>query len=98
MDDLRAAKPTVLLALTFARADAAQGRRLRALVGDPDLDDAAAMEIAGIIRASGALAATEALIDERAMAAGTALAGLAVSAEVRSELAGLADRALARTR
>jgi geranylgeranyl diphosphate synthase type I len=98
MDDLRAAKPTVLLALTFARADAAQGRTLRALVGDPGLDEAAAAQIADIIRASGALAATEALIEERAGAASAALADLPVPEDVRSELASLADRAVVRTR
>jgi len=98
LDDLRAAKPTVLLALTFARADVRQARTLRALVGDPGLDETGAGQIAEIIRASGALAATEVLIEEQAAAAAQALAAAPMPDDVRAELASLAHQAVTRTR
>ena len=50
LDDLRAAKPTVLLAATFARADAGQTAALRGLVGHPGLDEAGAARVLDIMR------------------------------------------------
>ena len=98
LDDLRAAKPTVLLALTFARADVRQARALRTLVGDPQLDEAGATQVADIIARTGALAATEALIAARAAEAARALAMAPIAAEVRAELGQLASRAVVRER
>ena len=55
----------MLLAATFARAGADQAAVLRRLVGDPDLDDAGAGEVLAVMRATGALAMTEGLIERR---------------------------------
>ncbi|MGW5671703.1 polyprenyl synthetase family protein, partial [Micromonospora sp. NPDC003776] len=66
LDDLREGKATVLLALARAAAGPARAARLRALVGDPGLDQAGAAEVRGIIEATGARAAVERMIRERA--------------------------------
>lgn len=98
LDDLREGKPTVLIALALERAGAAQATRLRAQYGRPDLDSAGADELRQLIRASGAVAAVEAMIEERA---GRALAGLAqapMDGETRAALAALIKSALYRDR
>jgi geranylgeranyl diphosphate synthase type I len=64
-DDLREGKRTVLLAMTMARAAAAERDRLRAQVGRPDLSAPEVAEIQEVMRATGALEAHEALIEER---------------------------------
>ncbi len=74
-DDLREGKPTALLAMARARADADEAAIL-AMVGRADLS---ADDIAGVrdvLRATGAADATEALIGELADEAGAALDAL----------------------
>jgi geranylgeranyl diphosphate synthase type I len=97
LDDLRAAKPTVLLAATFARAGKDQAAMLRLLVGDPDLDDAGAGQVLAVMRATGALAMTEGLIERRWRRAMRALDAAPVDPAVRAELAALAAKAVRRS-
>jgi geranylgeranyl diphosphate synthase type I len=97
MDDLRQGKPTVLIALTFARACGAQLNELQRLLGRPDLDAAGAAAIREIIVASGALAATEERIDQSRQAAMQALAAVPIDTTTRAALAELAQHAVARS-
>ncbi|MEU7139831.1 polyprenyl synthetase family protein [Nocardia sp. NPDC046473] len=53
-DDLRDGKHSALIAIAFARADAAQAAQLRALLGNPELDEKAAAHCRAIIAATGA--------------------------------------------
>ncbi|HEX6872854.1 MAG TPA: polyprenyl synthetase family protein [Micromonosporaceae bacterium] len=96
LDDLREGKPTVLMAMTFARADANQLHRLRSLVGNPDLDSDGAAVVAEIVTATGALAETEALITRRAAVALDTLARAPIEAGAREGLRDLARRAVDR--
>jgi geranylgeranyl diphosphate synthase type I len=98
LDDLREGKPTVMMALARQAADRAQAARLRALVGDPDLDAAGAAEIRRIIVDTGALDRTERMIRARADAARAALATAPVPPETRLALADLAAAAVDRGR
>jgi geranylgeranyl diphosphate synthase, type I len=65
LDDLREAKPTVLLAIARERANACERARLNALVGDPSLDQDGAAEARWILTVTGARAAVERMIAER---------------------------------
>ncbi|MCW3838901.1 polyprenyl synthetase family protein [Micromonospora yasonensis] len=93
LDDLREGKATVLLALARAGADPARAARLRALVGDPGLDQTGAAEVREIIEATGARAAVERMIRARADAALAALGRLPLAEPARAALADLAARA-----
>jgi geranylgeranyl diphosphate synthase type I len=84
-DDLREGKPTPLLALATAAADADQAEVL-GLVGRDDLDAAAIASIQGVLHDTGAVVAIEAAIDELTT---RALDGLA-----RCPLADVANDAL----
>ncbi|MEU3753748.1 polyprenyl synthetase family protein [Streptomyces olivoreticuli] len=65
LEDLRDGKHTVLVALALRRADRAQRRALRALVGNPDLDERGAARIREVLDRTGAHAAVEHLIRVR---------------------------------
>ncbi|MFF3905212.1 polyprenyl synthetase family protein [Streptomyces sp. NPDC001848] len=65
LDDLRAGKNTTLVALALRAGDAAQSARLRALIGDPLLDEAGAEEVRAIFAATGARDTVECMIDDR---------------------------------
>ncbi|MFF3453733.1 polyprenyl synthetase family protein [Streptomyces sp. NPDC002730] len=65
LDDLRDGKCTTLVALALREADPAQDARLRALVGDPQLDEHGAAEARGLLVATGALTAVEEMIADR---------------------------------
>jgi len=94
-DDLREGKRTYLVAMAMESAEPAQAARLLGRLGDPDLDDAGVEELLGIIRATGALARTEARIAEltsRALAALSTVDLLGETREVLTELAGAATR------
>ncbi|MFC0437699.1 polyprenyl synthetase family protein [Kutzneria buriramensis] len=73
IDDLREGKHTALLAVAWRRADDAQRRRLRALVGNASLDEAGAAEVRRILTVTGARATIEKMIDERCEQAMTVL-------------------------
>ncbi|MBU2665622.1 polyprenyl synthetase family protein [Actinoplanes bogorensis] len=93
-DDLREGKRTYLVAAAFAALGDAEQAELDAGLGDPGLD---VERLRGLIRDSGALAATERRIDDLMAAALTALDGAPIEAEARDVLARLADAATRRT-
>jgi geranylgeranyl diphosphate synthase type I len=92
LDDLREGKPTVLLALAREAAGPAQAARLRALVGDPELDRLGAAEIRGIIEATGAREHVEQMIEARVDQARAALDRAPLAEPARSALAELTTR------
>jgi geranylgeranyl diphosphate synthase type I len=65
LDDFREGKFTVLMALTWQGATAEQRTLIRALHGNPGLDEEGAQRLRAIIRATGADVAVEGLIDAR---------------------------------
>lgn len=75
-DDLREGKPTALLAMARARADADDAAIL-AMVGRADLGAEDVATVRDVLRSTGAADATEALIDELAAEATAALDALA---------------------
>jgi geranylgeranyl diphosphate synthase type I len=89
-DDLREGKPTLLIAHTVERATGAQQKRIRRLHGNPALDEEGAEELRHIIRATGALAAIESLIDCRMRQGLAALSGAPITPEARQALTDLA--------
>ncbi len=85
LDDLAGRKPTALLALTLERADEVDRGRLHELLdGDVTPSDAAAVR--EIMRRSGAHAAVQQMIAERARAARAALEGARLAPEVDDAL------------
>jgi geranylgeranyl diphosphate synthase type I len=92
LDDLRDGKSTVLMALTWQRASTPDRRTLRALHGNPDLDEAGADLLRGIVRATGADLAVRRLVDTRIGQAVTALARAPVPDDVRQALTVLAEQ------
>jgi len=97
-DDLREGKRTVLVAQAAQAADDAQLAVLRDLVGDPDLDLDCVQALRDITTATGAAAAVEHMIEQRAEAALAALDRTAMAADARAELAALATLATQRIR
>jgi geranylgeranyl diphosphate synthase type I len=95
LDDLRQAKPTVLLALALGAAD--QRDELTALIGRADLDEGGARRIRQIMVDCGALAATEKRIRNGHERALDALAAMDISAEARQALGALANLAVVRS-
>ncbi len=95
-DDLREGKRTVLVAITLARANAAQAERLRQLLGHPGLDHAGVADAREIIQRTGALAQCELLIDRYLIEARAALAGAPVTAQAKRALDELAVMATSR--
>ena len=96
LDDLREGKSTVLMALTWQRASTPDRATLRALHGDPDLDESGAEVLRGIVLSTGAAAAVERLVRTRVGQAVTALACAPVPEPVRRTLIELAERVGAR--
>ncbi|MGW0893232.1 polyprenyl synthetase family protein [Saccharopolyspora sp. NPDC002578] len=85
-DDLRTRKPTVLLATTRRRADAAQLDEIDRAFAAGDLDDEQVRRIQSIVVDSGALAECERLITRRAEEARDALAAMHVPDHVHGML------------
>jgi geranylgeranyl diphosphate synthase type I len=98
LDDLHEGKPTVMMALTHAAAGPAQRARLAALFGDPELDEAGAAELRGIIVDTGALAGVEQMIRADRDEAMAALDEAPLPDEVRKELSELATATVDRAR
>lgn len=96
LDDLREGKPTVMMALARGAADRVQAARLAALVGNPDLDEAGASELRGIIVDTRAREKIEQMIRVRTDAAMAALAEAPVPEATRKELTALASAAVER--
>jgi geranylgeranyl diphosphate synthase type I len=72
-DDLREGKHTALVAHALELADPEGAELVSASLGDPDLDDATVAECRRVLVDSGALAATERMIESGASAARAAL-------------------------
>jgi geranylgeranyl diphosphate synthase type I len=88
-DDLREGKPTPLLALATARADASQ-RAVLDGIGHPDLDDDAIAALQAVLVDTGALATLEERIETLAGEAVDALTAAPITAEARTALTELA--------
>lgn len=97
LSDLAEGKRTLLVALTAERLDDASRDRFESLLGDPDLDEAGAAEMRGLMRETGALEETErraaALVD----GALEGLSTVAIPDRTRSALEGLARFLVARS-
>ncbi|WP_231391732.1 polyprenyl synthetase family protein [Arthrobacter sp. 35W] len=95
-DDLREGKRTVLVGLTLTRADPAEAGRVDALLGSQELTAAQIEDIRSIMVGSGALAATEAMIEELSTTAFAALAALQIPTGPGAALQALATGAVQR--
>lgn len=73
-DDLREGKRTLLLALTFEKASAAENAFIHSHIGTPDMTETDIAEICAIIEKSGARAEHERLIDSYSLRGYQALA------------------------
>jgi geranylgeranyl diphosphate synthase type I len=89
-DDLREGKPTPLMAIAVARADAAQ-RRVLDRVGAGPLSDVEVADVQAVIRATGALDEMEATIDRLTTQAIDAITAAPVTADARAALVDLAN-------
>lgn len=96
VDDLRAGKHTVLMALALARAEPADKRLLQFLVGDPDLTEADADRVRTVLDATGARASVERMITTRCRRAARALAALNLPPAPAAALDDLTQRAATR--
>jgi geranylgeranyl diphosphate synthase, type I len=96
-DDLREGKRTVLVALAVEHSTPAQAEVIRRHLGDPGLDANGVDALREIIAATGALAHTEALIDELLDRSLGALDSAAIDPEAHEVLTGLAFAATRRT-
>lgn len=95
-DDLREGKRTVLIALALGQASTAESAFIDAKLGSPDLGDADVAEIRRIIEESGALQATEVLINEFGAAAYDALELLPLEELPKTALRKLAEATVSR--
>jgi geranylgeranyl diphosphate synthase, type I len=96
-DDLREGKRTYLVAAALEAADPVERKALLDGLGDAHLDEAGVARLRGIIGASGALARTEARIDELTTRALAALATVHLRGGAAGELASLATAVTRRT-
>lgn len=96
-DDLREGKRTVLVALALDAADAPGAAELEQGLGHPELGPDDVDRLRGIIRSTGALDATERMIEELSGRAFDALSGLRVDRDVRDALEALGLAAVQRT-
>ena len=96
LDDLREGKETVLMALTWQQASTQDRATLRALHGDPGLDESGAEVLRGIVRSTRADALVERLVRTRVDRACAALARAPIPAEVRRALTELAEQVATR--
>ncbi len=96
-DDLREGKRTMLVALTRANVDADERDRIDAMLGDPGLTEEQIRALQDTVRRSGAVDATERLIEENVSAALSALSAAPVEPAAAQRLAELADTVTRRT-
>ena len=95
-DDLREGKRTVLVALALDQASPEESAFIDASLGRPDLSESDIVEIRRIIEDSGALQATEVLINEFGSAAFDALDGLDLEELPKNALRRLAEATVSR--
>lgn len=93
LDDLRAGKSTTLVALALRHGDAVQTSRLRALLGNPRLDERELAEIFAVFAATGAADAVERMIEDRHRRALQALEHAPFTREAIAALQQFADTA-----
>jgi geranylgeranyl diphosphate synthase type I len=98
VDDLREGKHTVLMGLTWRRASTRQRSVIRALHGDPGLDDAGADRLRAVIRQTGADRAVAELIEMKTEKALEALEAAGIPSLGRAACAELARAATRRAR
>lgn len=91
--DLREGKRTVLIALTRTSVPAGTRATIDELLGDQSLDDAQIALLQETIRASGALAEVESLVDQYTQSAEQALSGARLDNAAVNELRALARAA-----
>lgn len=96
-DDLREGKRTALIAVARDRLDSEERRRLDAGIGDQDLSPDDVDTLQRMIRACGALAHVERMIDEYTTEAERALTAADLSTEAEAALGELAAAAVARS-
>lgn len=96
-DDLREGKRTVLMAMTFERADEKSATELNAQLGNQDLSLEDVEKLRAIITDSGAVADVEKLIDRLAEESHQAAHSDLISSAARPFLLGLADSAVKRS-
>ena len=96
-DDLREGKRTVLVALALQEATEAQAATVRRHLGDPHLSPEGVAALREVLTDTGALAAVEAMVEERCHRAFAALAHPLIDDGAREVLHGLAVAATART-
>ncbi|MFW0169457.1 polyprenyl synthetase family protein [Rothia sp. P4278] len=96
-DDLREGKRTVLTAFTAMKVSAQERAFLEESLGSPQLDPATITALQDLMRNSGALEATEAMISEKSEQALTQLAELSIDADVMQALREIAAKALNRS-
>ncbi|MFI1352832.1 polyprenyl synthetase family protein [Streptomyces sp. NPDC020898] len=97
LDDLREGKATALMAHALCGAGPEQARVLTSLVGDPELDEAGAETVRGLLRATGAVDKVEEMISERVLRARQVLDDAPFPDEVRKTLDTFATTATLRT-
>ncbi|GAA5053223.1 geranylgeranyl diphosphate synthase type I [Thermocatellispora tengchongensis] len=95
-DDLREGKRTMLIARALGSATPRQAEDVRALLGDPALDEAGVARLRAIIEETGALAACEEMIKRYLDDALASLEQAPITPESRQALTGLAIAATAR--
>ncbi|PSL53050.1 geranylgeranyl diphosphate synthase type I [Saccharothrix carnea] len=98
LDDLRAGKPTVLMALAWQQATPGQREVISTLHGDPELDEDGAERLRDVVIATGAAARVERLITIRADRALGALRSAPMSPAAKAPLADLVAHATRRAR
>jgi geranylgeranyl diphosphate synthase type I len=96
-DDLREGKRTVLIATATEHATPAQSEQLRRGLGDPGLDLDGVARIREVIVETGALQATESLIEQLLERSLEALHAMNIDANAREVLTGLAYAATRRS-
>ena len=96
--DLRAGKPTVLMALARQQATPGQAAVIETSYGDPELDEEGAARLRDVVIATGAPARVERLITIRADRALSALRSSSMDRAARAPLAELASHVTRRAR
>ena len=96
-DDLREGKRTVLVAYALSAGGAGDREALGAGLGNPGLDDDGVARLRSVITDTGALAATEALIEQHSRAVFDALDQMPVDETTRAALRALAHAAVTRS-
>ncbi|WP_372412475.1 polyprenyl synthetase family protein [Streptomyces luteireticuli] len=97
LDDLREGKHTVLIALALQYAEPYEQRIMRALVGDPDLDEDSADRVRELLTSTGARDRVEHMIQTRHAQAQQALDYAPFPPAVTTALRDLSHAALTRT-